>query len=414
MRILQLCKKFPYPPKDGESIAVTYLSRAMAQQGCDITLLSMNTSKHYIDLDKLPDTFNHYSKIYTVPLDNSIKAWDALINLFSKKSFHVSRFESSAFSKKLIEILKDGHFDIIQLETLYLAPYLDIIKKHSNALVVMRAHNVEHEIWERLQKNVRSLPKRWYLKYLTSKLKRFEVNKLNDYDFLVPISDADLIKFRNLGYANGAHTIPIGLDLEQYSPKPLTIDKKISMAFIGSLDWLPNLEGISWFINDIWPRLSQRFPNLELHIAGRKAPSGFEKHQTKNLFIHGEVSDARDYINDHQIMLVPLLSGSGMRAKILEGMALGRVVISTRLGLEGIEAGVGSDVLVADTADEFIQVMENLMQSKDNFHDISESAINYVSTYFDNHDLAEDLRKAIDSYKNKSKYPNLKLENKEA
>lgn len=134
MKILQLCKKFPYPLKDGESIAVTYLSHALHDLGCDITLLSMNTSKHFTDLNSLPREFNHYKEIHVTALDNSVNAFSAFKNLFSKDSYHVSRFVCPDFKNKLIELLQNNDFDVIQLETLYLAPYIDVIKnirKHS-------------------------------------------------------------------------------------------------------------------------------------------------------------------------------------------------------------------------------------------------------------------------------------------
>ena len=150
MKILQLCKKFPYPLKDGESIAVTYLSHALHDLGCDITLLSMNTSKHFTDLNSLPREFNHYKEIQVTALDNSVNAFSAFKNLFSKDSYHVSRFVCPDFKNKLIELLQNNDFDVIQLETLYLAPYIDVIKKYSKALITMRAHNIEFEIWERI------------------------------------------------------------------------------------------------------------------------------------------------------------------------------------------------------------------------------------------------------------------------
>ena len=150
MKILQLCKKFPYPLKDGESIAVSYLSKALHKQGCEISLLSMNTSKHYTDVSALPADYNQYEQIEVVDVDNSIKISEAFLNLFSKESYHVSRFISKEFEAKLVEMITCTDYDVIQLETLYLTPYIDIIKKHSNAIVAMRAHNIEHEIWDRI------------------------------------------------------------------------------------------------------------------------------------------------------------------------------------------------------------------------------------------------------------------------
>lgn len=401
MKILQLCKKFPFPLKDGESIAVTYLSKAMADLGCDMTLLSINTAKHFTDIDDLPESFNHYSAVHTVHLDNGVNTWDAFKNLFSRKSYHISRFESDAFRDKLISLLQEEDFDVIQLETLYLGPYVDVIRQYSNALVVMRAHNVEHEIWERLQTNVKFLPKRWYLKYLTTKLKRFEIETLEDYDFLVPISDVDLSKFRSLGYSNGAKAIPIGLDLDGYEPKPLNIHRPYSMSFIGSLDWMPNLEGLEWFLDNVWPSLSAEFGDLQFHVAGRNAPQELLDSSKDNLLIHGEVDCAKEFLNDHQIMVVPLLSGSGMRAKIIEAMALGRIVVTTSLGLEGIPAKDRHEVFVADTAEQFLEVMQIIHSDPRILFDMSAAAKNFVHEHYSHDRLARKFHDSLVDYRQK-------------
>lgn len=101
MKILQLCNKFPYPLKDGAAIASTCLARALALLGHDVSLLSMNTSKHWFDLKKLPSGFNHYRNIYTVYIDNRVKPADALLNLISGESYHVSRFVNERFGSEL-------------------------------------------------------------------------------------------------------------------------------------------------------------------------------------------------------------------------------------------------------------------------------------------------------------------------
>jgi len=199
MKILQLCKKFPYPLKDGESLAVTYLAKAMHELGNEVTLLSMNTSKHYFDVAKLPKQFNHYKQIHTAFIDNQLKAKDAFMNLFSKQSYHITRFFSKEFNEKLIALLKSETFDVIQLETLYLAPYIDTIRQHSKAKISLRAHNIEHEIWDRIAFNTSNVFKKGYLRYLVKKLKRYEVEQLSKIDLLVPITDRDLKIFRKLG-----------------------------------------------------------------------------------------------------------------------------------------------------------------------------------------------------------------------
>ncbi len=391
MKILQLCKKFPYPLKDGESIAVTYLSKALHELGCEITLLCMNTTKHYTDVQTLPQHFNHYKEIHASDLDNSIKPLDAFKNLFSKDSYHVSRFVSEDYEKKLTTLLQENEFDIIQLETLYLAPYVDTIRNYSDAIITMRAHNVEHEIWERIKNNTRLLPKKWYISYLTKKLKRFEIENLNTYDYLIAVTDKDLSTFKKLGYKNGAIASPIGIDISAYKGEEVSHECQ-SMCFIGSLDWMPNLEGVDWFLQNVWEKAKQENKQLEFHIAGRNTPNSIRSLKDNMLKVHGEVPSAINFIKSHPIMLVPLFSGSGMRVKILEGLALGRIVITTSLGLEGIDAKHKQEVLIADTPQEFLDAISFCQSYPRKVKEMSARAMVFVEKYYNNHHNAHNLK----------------------
>lgn len=384
MKILQLCKKFPYPLKDGESIAVSYLSKAMDTLGCEVSLLSMNTSKHYFQIDHLPDSYSQYRHIYFTDIDNRLKWHQALANLFSKKSYHISRFESKAFELMLVNLLKNESFDIIQLETLYLTPYIQTIRKYSKAKIVMRAHNVEHEIWERIAMNTKNPIKKKYLQHLTGKLKQYELSHLNDYDLLVPITKRDLDNFVQMGYKGQASVLPIGLETDEYHANFASFEHNNSIAFIGSLDWMPNVEGLNWFLAKVWPELLRRRPALKLHIAGRNTPDSFYQMRHKNVIVEGEVPDAHAFINQHSMMIVPLFSGSGMRAKILEGMALGKVVVSTELGLEGIFAEDNKECLIANDALSFIQKIDGLLGQADNMLKIGKNARKHIFNKYDN------------------------------
>jgi glycosyltransferase involved in cell wall biosynthesis len=391
MRILQLCKKFPYPLKDGESLAVTYLSRAMAELGCTVTLLAMNTRKHWVDVEQAKLQLRHYEAIYTTPLDNRIKPLRALLNLCSNRSYHIERFEDAAFEAKLLEILQTRQFDVIQLETLYLAPYLPVIRRHSNAAVVLRAHNVEHEIWERMAANSHFL-KKWYLDRITPRLRAYEISRLNQYDLVVGITARDVQIFRELGLAKPAVIAPIGLDADAYAPDLHSYDQPLSMAFIGSLDWMPNLEGLEWFLESVWkPILHPQFPDLQLHVAGRNMPERLRRLGLRNVFMHGETPDAADFLRQHTILVVPLQSGGGMRAKILEGMALSRVVLSTALGLEGIPATHGAEALIADTPAAFARAVEYCYAHPDNLKTIGRQARVFFEKNYDNQTVARDL-----------------------
>lgn len=391
MRILQLCKKFPYPLKDGESIAVTTLSRSLHQLGCKVTLLAMNTAKHYSDITDIPDALLHYEQVLAVPVDNRVKPVDAFFNLFSRESYHIARFVSPGFRQKLVQLLEHQSFDVIQLETPYLAPYLPVIRQYSDAVVAMRAHNIEHEIWQRIAGNTRLLPKKWYLRHLAFKLRRYELEQLKAYDILVPITKRDLDLFRSLGYGKTAVVAPIGIDCGQYQPDYNSFKRTLSLSFIGSLDWMPNQEGLKWFLDEVWPRMYRQYPALELHIAGRNPPRWIGQMKAPNIRIHGEVPEAEAFINQHNIMVVPLLSGSGMRAKILEGMALGKVVLTTTVGLEGIAARDRREVLVADTPEQFVEQITYCHEQGRELEQLGRAASSFVARHYDSLEIARQL-----------------------
>lgn len=401
MKILQLCKKFPYPLKDGESIAVTYLSKALQNLGCEVSLLSMNTTKHFVDISSLPESFNHYKEIHVTHLDNKIKYLDAFKNLFSKDSYHVSRFVCSDFKVKLIELLQKNEYDVVQLETLYLTPYIDVIRQYSNAIITMRAHNIEFEIWERITFNTRFLPKKLYLNYLTQKLKHYEIAHLDQYDYLISVSERDLNKFKSLGYKNGAMSSPIGLDMRQYADTE-DVEQVDDICFIGALDWIPNVEGLQWFLSNVWPGLSRKYPELKLHVAGRNTPDHLKYLRMHNVIIHGEVTDAVEFVKKYSIMIVPLFSGSGMRVKILEGMALARVVVTTSLGKEGIFAQEGKELLIADTPEEFVQRISDVLDGHVDKEAMGENARDFV---VQNYDHDKNALKLLNKYRELSQNP---------
>lgn len=401
MKILVLSKKFPFPLKDGESQAIHGLCKSLYELGCEVSLLAMNTSKHFYSEKTLPEEMVYFSKVQTVVVDNRLKLGAALGNLVRNSSYHISRFDNDDYRQALRRWLKSEQFDIIQLETVYLAPYLSTIRRYTNAPVVMRAHNVEHEIWERRYQNLSYGPKRWYLKKLTRQLERYEREQLNQYDLLLPITKRDEERYRRLGYQGKTQVLPLGLDADGLVPNFDSYQQPHRIHFIGSLDWTPNLEGLQWFLNKIWPAIHKRFPELEFHIAGRNMPHALRALEMENVILHGEVEDAQAFVSAHSISIVPLLSGSGMRAKILEAMALGRTVISTSIGLEGIRAEHRKHLLIADNPQQFVEAIGQCYRQGEDLEAIGRSAQHLFERKYNRRRLAEKLVKAYGRLINK-------------
>lgn len=384
MRILQVTNKVPYPIKDGGAIACMNLTRGFSLNGHKVTVLAMNTQKHHILYGELPESVKDLAEFKLVEVPARISRISALGNLlFSQKPYNAVRFISGSFKKELIKILKSKQFDVIQLEGLYVCPYIPVIRKYSNAKIVYRAHNIEHEIWERTA----AMAKGWekiYFRILSRRIKKLEKGMLNRYDLLVPITERDGKILDKLGNKKPRHVSQTGIDSSVLIPNSKKL-KHPTLFHIGSLDWTPNQEGLIWFLEKCWPKINDKFPELKFYIAGRNAPYWFKrKMDLPNVVFEGEVPDAYDFMNSKSIMVVPLFSGSGMRIKIIEGMALGKPIITTSIGTEGISTTAGENIMLAETADEFVSSVSELIDNQEFFDKIGRNAIEYIHEKFDN------------------------------
>ncbi len=399
MRILQLTNKMPYPPKDGGAIATLNISRGLARMGHDITILGMNTSKHYVDLKEIPDDLTKSIKIEAVKVDTNLCFWAALKNLlFSRNPYNAERFFNENFKQRLIELLSQNEFDVIQLEGLYMAYYISTIRKYSKAKIALRAHNIEHEIWERTAQQEKRLPKKLYLRMLARRIKQFKLEVLNTYDLLIPITARDARQFEYFGNNKPCHTVPFGFDAGKLTPQPEKI-KFPSVFFIGTLDWFPNQEGLIWFLDNVWGKILEAFPQLQFQIAGRNAPEWIQKKFTSlpNVNYLGEIDDAHAYMNENAVMVVPLFSGSGMRVKIIEGMAMGKTIVTTTIGAEGIDVTHEKDIIIEDDAHKFASHIIALINNPEWFKEIGREAVRFVGENFDNQKISASL---ADFYKN--------------
>ncbi|MCF6334013.1 MAG: glycosyltransferase family 4 protein [Draconibacterium sp.] len=384
MKILQVTNKVPYPTKDGGAIACMNLTRGFSLLGNQVTVLSMNTAKHNISMDEIPEPIKDLAEFKLVEVPARISAISAIGNLFfSKNPYNAIRFISNSFKTELKKLLTEKKFDIIQLEGLYVCPYISIIRKYSSAKIVYRAHNIEHEIWDRTAINSRGFVK-WYLKILAKRIKKFEIRLLNKYDLIVPITERDGAILDKLGNTKPQHVSQTGIDSLVLIPNAKNLEHP-SLFHIGSLEWTPNKEGLVWFLDNCWQDIHVKYPELKLYIAGRNAPVWLQKKlEMPNVIFKGEVPDAYEFMNSKSIMVVPLHSGSGMRIKIIEGMALGKPIVTTPVGTEGIATTSGENIIIAENALDFNRAIFELIEKRDYFDVISKNAIEFIHENFDN------------------------------
>lgn len=401
MKILQVCKKFPYPAKDGETIAIFNCTKSFVQLGHEVTVLGMSTPKHPIRKNEIPEWFSKMVEFDIVNVDTSLRIVNAIKNLFEKTSYNIDRFYCKAFEDKLAEILSSKTFDIIQLEGLYLTPYLKVIRKHSKAPVAMRSHNVEFEIWERIGENLKSGAKKIYVKFLADRMKKYETNHVNHYDFLIPITHRDGEKFKDLGCEIPVYPLPAGVDFEELNGHAKQFHSAVQnnlpkIFFLGAMDWIPNQHGVNWFLDNVWNDILKEQPNAEIFIAGRNFPEKLFEKNTSNVHILGEVENAIEFMNDKSVMIVPLFSGSGMRIKIIEAMAIGKTVISTSIGAEGIDYENKKNIIIADDKKSFIEAILKCLNEINYAENIGKNGMLLIKDKYNNEILTKGL---LDLYK---------------
>lgn len=331
MHILFLVARIPYPPKDGGAIATFHLMQSLRKENFRVAVIGFNTDKQYRPPDILQPYVDYYQWVnHKVP----ITFQGALKNLlFSNLPYNFERYYTSALFPVLRHYLHHHRPDLIQLEGAVMGVYVPFLKKIKSPPIVLRAHNVEFEIWKRVAQNTTNPIKRFYLNHLSKRIQRYEHQLFNEVDGILAITP------QNAQYIQKQlqKTIPVQVlfptfttrfaytSVEQESP---------SVGILASWEWYPNQEGFHWFMERVYPLLSKEIP---IYIAGRALPEEWKKqYPYSNLHWVGEVEDAQQFLKRHAVVAVPLLSGSGIRIKIVEGLSLGKFIVTTSVGAEGI------------------------------------------------------------------------------
>ena len=397
MRILQLCPKPPRPSLDGGCLAMDAITRGFVGQGHNVKTLVVSTEKHPFRIEVLDYEYIKSTAIEAISIDTKLNPTDALKSMVQGKSYHIARFYSNNFIHKLEEILSNSQFDLIFVESLFLSSYAPILRAHSNAKIILRAHNVEHLIWEGLAKEAQKGLKKWYLYKLAAQLKKYESTKVNDFDALITITDLDADTFRNLGATLPIHTAPFGMD---FSSSAESSTKEVNHVFhFGSMDWNPNIRGVDWLTKEVWPLVRKSISDAKLILAGRNMPDKFRSEPDKGIEVLGEIKSASEFFKRSGIMTIPIHSGSGMRVKAIEGMSAGLPTVSTTIGVCGLDLAHGKHALIADSAQEFSDAIIHLLRDKELANKIAVSGKNHIQKKFSNSLIISELTEFLDTIK---------------
>lgn len=357
MKVLQLSFKLPLPVTDGGAYAIHQNTAALLRNGVQVKMLAVEQVKSGENIAQVPGAFRKQVALESVRVDNRVHPVKAALNLFSDESYLSARFYSEEFNTRLIQILQAEEYDVVLLENLYMCNYLRTIRKYSTARIVLRPQNVEHLLWEDQLNTTGNLFARTFLSVAVRRLKKFEEYSVRNVDGILTLTEQDADYFRAHTSREKVLTIPLGVDADKYAAIDRGKQYSTFPVFyhLGSMDWRPNIDALRWFTNEIFPLVHQAWPDFRFAMAGKNMPAEFMRMNSSHLHVEGTVPDAIAWQEDKAVLVVPLRVAGGIRIKMLEAMAMGKTVISTSVGAQGIPYTDGENILIADTPEEFVR-----------------------------------------------------------
>ena len=310
--------------------------------------------------------------------------------------YGVAKYRSAAYRVALEQLLSTGAFDAIVCD--FLPPVVNL-PQHLPCPAILFTHNVEAEIWRRHAENASNPLSRFLMTQQWRRMLRFEQDALARFDLVLAVSDADRQTFNRL-YAGAlktpAHVVQTGVDTTYFAPMTDRPERRAHLVFTGSMDWLPNEDGMLYFVRDILPRIRQVEPEATLSVIGRAPTPAVRRLASEaGIEVTGRVDDVRPHIADGAVYVVPLRIGGGTRLKIFEAMAMGKAVVSTTVGAEGLPVTTGQNVVIADEPARFAQAVVHLIRDAESRRRIASEARRLVVDRYDWSAVAGDFEDAL-------------------
>lgn len=381
MKILWVNPHFLHPARQGAQIRTLEMLRH----------LSRWHEIHYVALENkataesVERSTEYCSKAYPIPHDvpprgTASFALQALGNLVDTLPLAVTRYRSDAMRNEVMRLLKNGNFDRLVCDFLFTAPNIPALNQ-----ALLFEHKIETTVWDKHLENAHSVPAKAFFRIQRNRMARFEGEACRRSAHVVAVSGQDAQRFRTRFRAQRVSEVPTGVDVPAFTrPEGRVPEQKLDLVFVGSMDWLPNVDGCNYFVREILPLIRARKPDCKVGLIGRAPGSGLLEmgRADAKVFVSGEVPDIRPYFWDSTVSIVPSRIFGGTRLKILEAMAAGVPVVSTSIGAEGLSVQHSRHLYRADTPEEFAQRCLELLDSPVRREQMAKEAFALVDSQF--------------------------------
>jgi len=390
MRVLLLTQVLPYPPDSGPKVKTFNLIKYLTQQH-EITIASFVRGDKSAEIREL----NRYCKaVYTIPIARSIIAdsYALIKSMTTNQPWIILRDNRDSMHQLVDKLTKNNHFDIIHVDQLNMAQFAERIKGTPK---VLDAHNALWLLYKRLANTMAHGPQKWILNRDWPLLKQYEGDICNQFEAVTAVSDEDKIALQEAaGHNKDITVINISVDLDEM-PLIERSDQADHVLHFGTMYWPPNIDGITWFLNEILPIVQQNRASTIIDLVGARPPQSIiSRAQIEpHVNVTGYVADLTPYLEMAGVFIVPLRAGGGMRVKILEALARGLPLVTTTVGCEGIAVEHERHVLIANTPEEFANAIIRLLNDQNFAKQLGLAGRHLIETTYDYHSACKPLDK---------------------
>ena len=397
MKILYLSPTVPYPLTDGGRIRVFNLLKQIAQNK-DVTLLALETQP--TDGESIAHIQDLGIKVHLVPNSSTLSrvSLSTLFSAFFKRQpITVARYNVTAYRQKLRELLSTETFDLVHYEMFHTAH----LYTETDLPRVLSQQNVDSAIWRRLKSETSNLF--YKCAYWTQQLafERYERVISPKFDAVTCTSDIDAAVFQQHCAEDIVEVIPNGVDVTHYRPD-FASKGTAHLIYIGSMDWYPNEDAVSFFAEEVLPQIQNSVPDVKFSIVGGNPSARVQKlADREGVVVTGRVHEIKPYFAEATVFVVPLRIGSGTRLKILEALAMGKAVVSTTVGAEGLDLRDGEEIFIADEPKAFAEAVTQLLTDSSLRQKIGENGRARVEQDYDWRNIGKKLLAVYESVINK-------------
>ncbi len=365
MRLLFLTPQWPYPPRKGTTLRNFNLIKGLAARH-EIDLLTLVESQAELAAPTPLHALCRRVDGMQVPRRSlALRARDTLLSPWPDMAL---RLWLPQFAARLQQWLAGGGYDVVQVEGIEMARYMEFQIANCKLQMVFDEHNCEYVLQQRTFETDARQPRHWlgavYSFIQWQKLRRFEARACRAASRVIAVSEADAQALRRLVPNLDVAVIPNGIDLSTFNSPPSSVNLgDFSLVFTGTMDFRPNVDAVLWFAAQVLPQIVAQQPNTHFYIVGQRPhPRLAVLRGNPAITLVGAVEDVRPYLAGAAVYVVPLRMGGGTRFKILEAAAQRCAMVSTRLGCEGFPVQDGRELILADTPAEFAAAVVALLR----------------------------------------------------